>query len=156
MVDRKARNTLALSVSQYLDKQIDNLELDERIFRIDTDDPLVLEIRGQVWLLYDDFRRHRNEGKWKLPQSVENSVRRWVELLRSDTAWTAIKGDYEQPAHSVLNRLMRSIVKLLQLCWRTDAAFVVNEFWPFKDCEQYRMWVQEMRAKKRGAPGCLG
>jgi len=151
MVDRNARNILAQGLSQYLDNEIDNLKLDECISNIHTDDLLVLELRRQVWLLYDDFRRHRNEGKWKLPENIENGVRRWVQLLRSDTEWTAIKGDDEEPAHSVPNRLMRSLLKLLQLCWRLDAAFVVNEFWPFRDCEEYRAWEEEMRAMKREA-----
>jgi hypothetical protein len=141
MIDRDARIQINCTIPQYLNCEIDNQELDELISQRPTNDRLCNEIIDQVWLLYDDFKRHRNEGKWKIPSEVEVTIRRWIRLLESDVEWDEIR---PKTKTSVSRTFLHFILKLKNLFHRPYAEIVLNKFWPFADEQQWILYDSKL------------
>ena len=55
MTDRNSRNKHAEEIRHFIGCFKDNFEYDAAVFDIDTKDPGVIEIRQNIWLIYDDL-----------------------------------------------------------------------------------------------------
>jgi hypothetical protein len=129
-----ARYSLASSIDSFLSGNIDNWSFDDDIFAVKTSDSLCLEIRRQLWLLYDDTRRYFHvEGKL-LPADYIQMVHRWQCLLRSNVEWAAITKDRKDVEQS--NWLSRFIRPRKS----PKCAFKHNSFWPFANLDEWRMF----------------
>lgn len=137
MIDRNARNTLALALRRYAAKRITNDEL-ENVFVNRSEDGGVTAIQDMAWRLYDDLACHRADGAHALTKETRRSVARWVLFLRTDH-------EYSWPHHDFRgseNRLDRFLADLFTAGrsskrkrddWEIflDAGDV--EVWPFLD-----------------------
>lgn len=71
-----------------------NFTFNDTIFDLKSRDPAIRAIRDQLWLIYDDFREHRHEGRWKLSARQRNIVLRIILFLKSDLEyqWPRVPG----------------------------------------------------------------
>jgi hypothetical protein len=110
--------------------------LDDRLTQVQTDDSACKEIAGELWFFYDDCSRHLNAGKWKIDADGEQSIRRWIQLLRSSTEWIWVKWHSERPPS---NSFWDSIIPK-GLKWKPSAR-ERNSFWPWSDESDWRSWL---------------
>lgn len=84
MIDRSSRNILAEQIRHFLSGLSDNMEFDDKVFAIKSDDVAVVEIRDQLWHIYDDFTRHKLEGRWALSKTDESVIKKFILFLKTD------------------------------------------------------------------------
>ncbi len=144
MIDRNARNNMAEEVRHFVECFTDNFEFDDAVFEIDTKDRGVNAIYDEVWLTYDDFTRHKLEGKWALNEEQIAIIRRAIVFLKSDF-------EYRWPKWPFYYKFSRPFIWLLSLGSLTkvlDARFNGNgdfEVWPFFSNEEYNEALQNPR-----------
>jgi len=160
VVDREARSKLAEALSEYLDCCIDSLEFDE-LTSIYTKDSVAWNLCGEAWYIYGDAYIHRNEGRFRIPREVEQTMRRWTELLASDVEcgdpnyeWSPsfLEGpgttlDLFKPwsRHNLLYVVVQVFLAfVVGLFRRQEFDFVKNEFYPFAS---ERDWVKLRKQK---------
>lgn len=83
MIDRAARDQLALDLRRLASGRITNDAFDEARPET-TPDRAVREIGEWGYRLYDDFRTYRLTGKYRLPSKTRRAAARAVLFLRSD------------------------------------------------------------------------
>jgi hypothetical protein len=127
MVDVNARRMIADAIDSFLSGQIDNWALDDAMFKLRTDDDLCVQLRSQMWFLYDDVARYLNSGKRSLPSSAAAMLRRWVTLLRSTREWSGI---VDEPPQSRFRRFIQSRL-------RPARKFTDNEYWPLGSAKEW-------------------
>lgn len=88
MIDRKARNLIAESTRHYLSGLSTNFKFDDSLFQISSDDAAIDAIRNNLWLIYDDLREHKHEGKWELSAAQREIAVRIIMFLKSDFEYT--------------------------------------------------------------------
>ncbi len=91
MVDREARNKLAEQIRYFLSCLTDNFQFDDEIFKIETDDVAVTEIRNQMWHTYDDVLSHKLEGRKALNEKDIEIVKRFILFLKTDIELEKVK-----------------------------------------------------------------
>jgi len=133
--DHEARERLAGAIEDYLEERIDNFALDDHLTRVQTEDTACKEIAGELWFFYDDCSRHFNSGKWRIDENDEQSIRRWIQLLRSPTDWIWEEWHTETPPSG---SACRSIVPK-RMNWKASAR-ERNRFWPWSDESDWRSW----------------
>ena len=79
-IDRKSRDRFADLMEAYLQGHLSNLDFDEAISAIESDDPLIEFCRRWVWYFYDDLKEHRVA----LDKEGWDFFYRLILLLRSD------------------------------------------------------------------------
>jgi len=84
MIDRVARDRLAEATRHYLTGLSTNFEFDDSIFSVKNNDPSIAAIRNQLWLIYDDLRKHFHRGQWILSEEQRVIVLRIILFLKSD------------------------------------------------------------------------
>jgi hypothetical protein len=107
-----------------------NYEFDDAAFSVSTEDRGVLEIRGQIWGIYDDLHEHRLDGKWALSDEQREIVHRVIMFLKSDA-------EYRWPKVPIWYRVARPIIWLAsvgRLTKSLDDRFCRSldmKVWPF-------------------------
>jgi hypothetical protein len=91
MIDRAARDVLALALRRLACGRITNDEFDASLRS--SEDIAVIAIADAAWTLYDDFREHYLKGRDALPPQAKRGVARCLLFLRSDLEypWPARK-----------------------------------------------------------------
>lgn len=144
MIDRNARNKLAEEVRHFIGCFTDNFEYDDAVFDIDTKDQGVTEIYQNIWLTYDDLRRHKMKGKWALSETQLDIIKRAIVFLKSDC-------EYKWQKWPIYYRAMRPIIWLItfgQLTKVLDKYFNGDgelDVWPFYTSEEYEISRREPR-----------
>jgi hypothetical protein len=144
MIDRKARNRLAEEIRHFVECFTDNFEFDDAIFELETEDHGVNAIYGQMWLTYDDLKRHKLEGEWALNESGLTVVKRAIVFLKSDF-------EYRWPKWPFYYKAFRPFIWLFSLgkaTKRLDERFNGYgnlEVWPFFSSEEYESALQQPR-----------
>lgn len=140
-VDRTARESAASAIEDFLDAKIDNDELERAIFAPQVQaDATCREIALELSLYYSDFAQHKNQGKYRIPDEMERTIRRWVLLLRSDWQWPPGRKDSTPCGRwNALLAFFRA-----NFCVRSRVA--KNEYWPL-DTEL--SWTQ-LKGSSRG------
>ena len=132
MIDRQSRNTIAEAARQYLAGLSTNFEFDDILFELHSEDPAIEAMCQQLWLVYDDLRKHKNEGKWKLNEAQREIVVRIVMFLKSDL-------EYSWPAIPEWYKTLRPVIYLLSLGVAVKALDRKFEYideldvWPFRN-----------------------
>jgi len=81
MIDRKARDELAVLVKAFLAGRITNFEYEDRCPV--SEDRIIKEVNDYVWLYYDDFKEH-NMPKGSFSLSSKKEFGRMILFLNSD------------------------------------------------------------------------
>jgi len=142
MIDRNARNKLAEEVRHFMGCFKTNFEYDDAAFDINTKDRGVIEIRQNIWLTYDDLRKHKMEGDWALTEDQMKIVKRCIVFLKSDF-------EYTWPKWPFYYRIVRPIIWLLsfgRLIIKSDKYFNGGgdlNVWPFISNAEYMSAKQE-------------
>lgn len=82
-IDRPARDELAGTLAAYMRGEIDNLDLDQAVSGVRSDDPAVLPVKFALYFYSDETKPHRvraTRDGWE-------RLRRLLALLRSDVEW---------------------------------------------------------------------
>jgi len=79
-IDRYNRDKVANFLEKFIHQEIDNFELDDVIFEIDSNDKLLNWSIQQIWSFYDDFSEH----KASLSREEYNYLYRLILLLKSN------------------------------------------------------------------------
>ena len=108
MVDRQARDILAEAIRHFVSRLSTNYRFDDVAFDLSTKDRGVLEIREQIWCLYDDLHEHKLDGEYALNDQQREIIHRIVMFLKSDT-------EYPWPKVPVWYRIGRPFIWLLSL-----------------------------------------
>lgn len=136
MIDRKARNQLIDAIDGLVSARLDNLDFDNLVGRIRTNDMGVISIREAMWHVYDDLQRHTLTGRWALSEAQKKTVERFLLFLRSDL-------EYSWPPRPLNNVLVRVLVgglslgfipRYLHKKWQAGGDW---EVWPFKAVGQF-------------------
>ena len=130
-VDRDARRKLAEELRHYVAKQSSNFELNDAIFDIRTSDRVMIAVRDTTWMLYDDLRKHKAEGKWAIEDAARREVARWILFLHSDLEY---EWRGQKPWYLRIPVLLLSIFTF-SLIWKPIRAWIDRqgdpEVWPF-------------------------
>ncbi len=131
MIDRIARDQLALALRRYVAGRITNDDLaDDAPDR--SPDPAIRPIYEYAWNLYDDHHQHRAAGRHALNRLGRRTVARWILFLHTDL-------EYRWPTFSFM-QIYNWPLNLLTLGWwerrkeRRSTAFQQAgdfEVWPF-------------------------
>lgn len=133
MIDRRARNILAEEVRHFVAGLTDNFTFDDRVFNFTTKDTGVSNIRHEMWLIYDDFSRHKLKGKWSLTIQDKAVAARCILFLKTNL-------EYRWPPKQ---SLFQSFVRLLtfgltsnffEKKWKASGSW---EVWPFFTLEEF-------------------
>ena len=119
MVDRTARDRLALAIEEFLADKISAFKFDDRIYAVadETDDETVREVTHLLWYHYDDVIDH----KAALSQTEWDYFQRLLLLLRSDAS---LKN--ERPDESPKGEQLRRWTRRQTIALAAIAAFVVG------------------------------
>lgn len=115
MIDREARNKLAEEIRRFLSCLTDNIQFDDAIFEIKTNDKAVTEIRDQMWHTYDDVLHHKLKGRKALSEKDRNLVKRFILYLKTDLECETVNKNAD------------------------------SEIWPFSNNEEYEAALKEPR-----------
>lgn len=135
MIDRHARDKLALALLRYAAKRITNDELEDAVGWI-SDDRGVTVVQDMAWQLYDDMFRHRADGPHALARDDRRSVARWVLFLRADLEYSWPNYDFRQSGTS-LDRFLDNLFtagrwsKKKHGDWENFRSAGDFEVWPF-------------------------
>lgn len=138
MVDRQARNKLAEEVRHFVGGFTINFDYDDAAFDIDTKDKGVIDIRDEVWLTYDDLRKHKMKGDWALNQEQMDIVKRSIVFLKSDC-------EYKWPKWPFYYKFARPFIWLLSFGKAPKYLdgylhrFGDKNVWPFFSVHQYEL-----------------
>jgi hypothetical protein len=128
------REKLATAIEAYLDGKIDNSVLDSILSEKDVQsDNTCMEIANEMMFFLSDFRRHKNEGKYRICEEVEHGIRRWVYLLRTGWEWPSGRKD------STLFGL-RGLLDLLRSNLCTKSRLDGNLYWPLAGPKEWSDW----------------
>ena len=134
MVDLDTRKRLAEAIEAYLDRRIDNSALDNVLCDEDVrNDITCMEIASEMEFFLSDFCYHKNDGKYKIGEEVEQAIRRWVYLLQSGWEWSLDRKDTTRFGLWGLIDLLRS-----NLC--TRSRLDGNLYWPLSG---YDEWLEK-------------
>lgn len=100
MIDRHARDKLALALRRYAAKRITNDELEDAVAWI-SEDQGVTVVQDMAWRLYDDTFRHHADGPHALAKDDRRSVARWVLFLQTDLEYSWPNHDFRQSETSL-------------------------------------------------------
>jgi hypothetical protein len=142
-IDRANRDMIADGIERYLRCEIDNYELDDIHFN--GKDRAAYEICQEVWFFYDDFKRHKNKGKYKLPESDEARLRRWVLFLRSDSEWPIDEPDrrWKKPPGCILALIYSPKAIFDTLLGLPRPRSENNEYWPLNSLEDWTRFASD-------------
>jgi hypothetical protein len=135
MVDRHARNILAEATRHFVTCLSTNYQFDDVAFSVSTKDRGVLEIRQQIWLIYDDLHEHKLDGKWALSVQQCEVIHRIILFLKSDA-------EYSWPKVPLWYRFTRPFIWLLSFGTVTrtlDERYSRNldlTVWPYRKSEE--------------------
>lgn len=135
MIDREARDCLAEATRHFAVGLSTNFEFDDTAFSLRTTDRGVLEIRQELWSIYDDLREHELKGEWNLSEKQRKVVARIVMFLKSDF-------EYKWPVVPTWYRLLRPLLWIPTIGIGTkalDDKYRVRldmEIWPFSSSEE--------------------
>lgn len=135
MVDRHARDALAEAVRHFVSCLSTNYQFDDAAFDLSTDDQGVVEIREQVWLIYDDLHEHKLEGKWALSDEQRAVVHRIILFLKSDSEylWPTVPSWYRVLRPFIWFFSLGLLTKLLDERYERELDLSV---WPFRTSEE--------------------
>lgn len=129
-----AREELATAIEACLDGKIDNVALDNTLSEEDIrSDKTCMEIAVEMTFFPSDFCRHKNEGKYRIGEEVEQAIRRWVYLLRTGWKWPLDRKDSTRFGLQGLLDLLRS-----NLC--TKSRLDGNVYWPLAGRQEWLDW----------------
>jgi hypothetical protein len=132
MVDRHSRDALATAIEDYLLRQIDNGNLERRMFALRTSDSACLEIARQMTFFSSEYRRHMNDGSAQISVHDSTIIERWLAFLRSEMEWPIAK----EVCSPMVQRLYRWIAVLFARQPNVPQ-FRVNEYWPLRCREEW-------------------
>lgn len=139
-----AREKLAAAIEAYLDGKIDNGTLDNTLSDKDVrSDNTCMEIAVEMSFFLSDFCYHKNEGKYKIGEEVEQAIRRWVYLLRTGWKWSPDRKDSTRFGLRGLLDLLRS-----NLC--TKSRLDGNLYWPLAGPEEWSDWKRKAGQQETG------
>ena len=107
MIDREARDELAVLLRRLVAGRITNDDFDNRVRR--SADRGVRAVGEHAWCLYDDHRTYRLTGRHQLPQAARQEIARWIAFLYSDL-------EYDWPERSFY-QIYNWPMNLLTLGW---------------------------------------
>ena len=134
MIDRAARNQAAEIVRRFISGQITNFEFEAKM--PNTKDLAVLAIEDSLWLFYDDFKKHKLSGHWKLPDQTKSEMVRWVMFLHTNDEyfWPNINYPGVRPLqHGFFSKLFKGPER--------EQAFMqagLYSVWPFINNESFQ------------------
>lgn len=82
MIDRPARNALALAIRQLACGRITNDQFEASLSA--SQDAAVIAVAEMAWTLYDDLSTHYLKGAYALSPQAKRSVARCILFLRSE------------------------------------------------------------------------
>ena len=87
MIDRDARNNMAVLVRRLVACRITNDDFEEEVPR--SDDPAIHAVHGMAWRLYSDLETHFLNGRHSIPKDGRREIARWILFLYSNEeyAW---------------------------------------------------------------------
>jgi len=156
MVDRAARDQLALSLRRLVCGKISNDQFEDGIRK--TEDVAIAAIAEMAWLLYSDMKEHRLVGRHVIDPSDRREVLRWILFLDSDLEylWPEMRLAGQHPLRRVRPVLTR------WLGWQISAETVARFLaagdyaaWPFVSRSQYKHAIRQPRrlaGRRRSAP----
>ena len=144
MIDRNARDALAEATRHLATCQFTNYQFDDAAFDLWTADQAILDIRDQLWLLYDDLHQHKLDGKWALSEEQRLIVVRIVAFLKSDL-------EYMWPKRPLWYRLARPLIAMFTLGFgprtiegRFDKGLDLD-VWPFSSKSEFDQAIKQPR-----------
>lgn len=100
-----------------------------------TADSAVRAVGDTLWLVYDDFEKHKLDADRALPRSLKSQMARWVVFLHTDEEyrWPTFNYPGLRPLkHGVVSRLFNKPGREYEFMSSGD-----YEVWPFFTKEQF-------------------
>lgn len=133
MIDRAARNKAAEVLRHFISGRIINYDFEKGMQA--SKDPALWAIEDSVWCFYDDFEKHKLDGKWALPQEVKKEMERWIIFLHSDNEYL-----WPKISHPGLRRFQHGFFSRLANRPEKEKIFMATgdySVWPFFDRKKY-------------------
>ncbi len=134
MIDRTARDRLAVAMRAFATGRIDSDTLDEALmFR--SPDPAVRAASNFAWTLYDDTWNYLARGEDALSRSSKADIARCILFLKSDAA-------YQWPDRSALTHsLLAWFAPILNIAtWGAYGRWIGRRAKHFFDCGDVSVW----------------
>jgi hypothetical protein len=141
MVDRQARDQLALALRRLITGRITNDDFDEAIPSLD--DPCILPIYDCAWTLYDDNFQHHLTGRFELSPVVRREVARWIMFLYTDLEYDWPRARLITVSNWPLNFLTLGWWEARK--WKKQLSFMKSghcDVWPFRSRPQFRRYLE--------------
>lgn len=125
MIDLDARNEFAELLHQFIAGRIENFDFENRV--PNSDDPAINEIWWQAgWPLYDDFKTHKLNGEWRIPNEYRRELAKAILFLKTNK-------EYIWPPKTGLYPTFVSLFNFFTLGMFTNknAKKLEKEAWPF-------------------------
>ena len=128
MIDRVARNEFAELLRHFVAGQIENFDFENRV--PSSNDPAINEIWWiAAWPMYDDFRTHKLEGKWRIPEEYRREIAKAILFLKSDH-------EYIWPKKTGFSNTLKSILNFFTKGRSVNEQYLLDEnAWPFARME---------------------
>ena len=92
-----------------------------------------MEIASEMMFFLSDFCYHKNDGKYRISEEIEQAIRRWVYLVRTGWEWS--------PGRKDSNRFgLRGLLDLLRTNLCTSSRLDGNLYWPLAGPEEWLDW----------------
>jgi len=133
VIDVEARKKAAEVVRHFISGRMTNFDFEKNMPA--TADLAVRAIEESLWLVYDDFEKHKLDAEWALPSCTKSQMVRWVMFLHTDE-------EYHWPTFSYpgLRPLKHVFVSRLLNKPRREHEFMSSgeyDVWPFISKEQF-------------------
>ena len=141
MVDRESRDKAAEVLRRFISGQITNFDFEAKMPL--SEDEVILAVEDSMWCFYDDFRKHKMKGEWKLPKETVEIMSRWIIFLHTNNEykWPNFSFAGIRPLeHGWLSKLSGKPIK--EQAFMQTGAYSV---WPFFDMESYNNALQNPR-----------
>ena len=134
MIDIEARNKFAELLHQFIAGRIENFDFEDRV--PSSNDPALSEIWWQAgWPLYDDFKTHKLNGEWRIPNQYRRELAKAILFLKTNKEyiWPPKTGLYPTLI-SVINIVTFGLYKKYNK--NINMPKLENEAWPFATLEE--------------------
>ncbi len=133
MIDIEARKKAAEVVRRFISGRITNFDFEKNMPA--TADLAVQAIEDSLWLVYDDFEKHKLDAEWVLPGGTKSQMARWVMFLHTDEEyrWPTFRYPGLRPLkHGLVSRLLNKPHREYEFMSSGE-----YDVWPFISKEQF-------------------
>lgn len=133
VIDNEERKKAAEVVRRFISGRITNFDFEKNMPA--TKDLAVQAIEDSLWLLYDDFEKHKLDAERTLPAATKSQMARWVMFLHTDEEyrWPTFRYPGLLPLkHGLVSRLLKKPLREYEFMSSGE-----YDVWPFISKAQF-------------------